>query len=149
MCPQSNQQLVLDIKSIKGPKEPVAITSPQVSVPQPRNLDQTATRCCFWKSAAGCINSLYHTAGNISLGGAFAAVATYTVTDLDDRQKDAVGGLTMGLIFLGAICFWNLTCCPQKAQKPISEGTYSGFQSMSERGEYQKSDAETDESDII
>jgi len=143
-----NEQLVSDIKLAKEPKGQVAKAPRQGAVPHPPSLDQVATKSCLWRSSAACINGIYHTVGNLFLGGAFVGTAVLTIADLNDRQKDAVGGLTMGLIFVGAICFWNLACCPQKAQKSISDSSYSGFQSMSERGEYQKSDTETEESVI-
>jgi hypothetical protein len=141
-----NEQLVSDVKLAKEPKEQMSKITRQGPAPQPRRLDMATTRSCLWRSSAGCINGIYHTVGNLFLSGAFAGAAVLTVADLNDRQKDAVGGLTMALIFVSGICFWNLACCPQKTQRSISDSSYSGFQSMSERGEYQRSDTEPEDS---
>lgn len=72
--------------------------------------------------SARCLKGIYHAAGNAFQTGALIGAAILTVTNLDDRQKDAVGGLTIGCIVLGTFFFWQLSCChPQTSVGARSE----------------------------
>jgi len=126
----TNTQITHDVNShranqIRGQNGPQ-----QLLLPATGRLNQLSKRFGAWSLSPGCINGIYHAVGNVSFCGAFAGVALLTTADLGDRQKDAVGGLTMALIALGAISFWNLACCSRKNQNSNSDGSVSDNQSM-------------------
>ena len=77
--------------------------------------------------SARCINALYHVAGNLCQSGAAVGAVFLTIADLNDRQKDAIGGITIGLIALGTFCFWQLSCCPHQNEESVSDSSYSGI----------------------
>lgn len=80
-------------------------------------LESTSKKTGNGCTQAHCLSWAYNIAGNLSLAGAFIGAGLLTTASLNDRQKDGVGGLTMGLIALGAICFWNLAYCTSKNKK--------------------------------
>lgn len=83
------------------------------------------------------INTVYSVVGNTSLVGAVITAILMVATDMDAPKKEAVGGLTIGLIVTGAFCFWHLAYCPQKNQKSDYADLDDTTSSTSVNGGYQ------------
>jgi len=136
---KSCERLVFQVLANKDKNENIPLTISHAKQPQPDQLNQAAKFRNQCGISGRCINGVYHVLGNLSLGGAFAGAALQTVANLNDRQKDAVGALTMSLIFIGAFCFWNLACCPQRRGRSNSDTSFYGLQSTPFSGGLQNS----------